>query len=88
MRKTMHKNSTMLAASVFALMLLAAPAVQAAEEGGGAEVTQDDMPKVCNDQAENLQLAGAARSTYLKNCTESSPQSVSRSARKMEGTKE
>lgn len=85
----MHKNSTMLAASVFALAFaFGGSAVQAAEEGGGAEVTQDDMPKVCNDQAENLQLAGAARSTYLKNCTESSPQSVSRSARKMEGKKQ
>lgn len=84
----MHKNSTMLAASLVVLALaFGGTAVQAAEEGGGAEATQADMPKICNDQAENRQLTGAERTTYLKNCTESSPQSVARSARKMEGQK-
>jgi len=83
----MHKNSTMLAASVVVLTFAFGGSVYAAEEGGGAEATQTDMPTICNNQAENLQLAGAERSTYLKKCTESSPQSVERSARKMEGQK-
>jgi len=84
----MHKNSTMLAASFVALALVSGGAsIQAAEEGGGAEATEADMPKICDDQAKNRQLTGAERSTYLKQCTESTPQSVQRSARKMEGTK-
>lgn len=83
----MNKNSTMLIASLAVLALAFGASAQAADEGGGAEVKQADMPKVCNDQAENRQLTGAERSTYLKQCTESSPQSVSRSARKMEGQK-
>jgi hypothetical protein len=83
----MHKNSTMLAASLVVLTFAFTGSVYAAEEGGGAEATQADMPKLCNEQAENRKLAGAERSTYLKKCTESSPQSVSRSARKMEGQK-
>lgn len=87
MRKTMHKKPTTLAASLVVLTLAFSGSAYAAEEGGGAEVTQADMPKVCNEQAENRQLTGAERSTYLKKCTESSPQTVSRSARKMEGQK-
>jgi len=83
----MHKNPTMLAASFVVLTLAFTGSVYAAEEGGGAEATQGDMPKLCNDQAENRQLSGAERSTYLKKCTESSPQSVERSARRMEGQK-
>jgi psiF repeat-containing protein len=83
----MHKNPTMLAASFVALTLAFGSFAHATEEGGGAEVTQADMPKVCNEQAENRQLTGAERSTYLKKCTESTPQSVERSARKMEGQK-
>lgn len=83
----MHKNPTMLAASFVALMFAFGGSVYAAEEGGGAEATQADMPRICNDQAENRQLTGTERSTYLKKCTESSPQSVERSARRMEGQK-
>lgn len=84
----MHKKSTMLAASAAALVFaFGVSFAQAADEGGGAEATANDMPAICDAQAKNLQLSGAQRSTYLKNCTSTSPQSVQRSARKMEGTK-
>ena len=86
----MHKNSTMLTASLVAMAfaLWAIPA-KAADEGGGADATDANMPAICNGQAETLKLTGAERATYMKRCTVSAVRAAaSRSARKLEGTKD